>query len=753
MKKYHLLFLFIFVFNYSFSQNNKLWKAYYSYNYIKAISETDSGIVAASENALFTKNYGNEELNTINTLDGLSGSSISALYHSKKTKYTIIGYTTGLIQIADSKGVFNIVDIQNKVGILPTKKIINNFNEYENKLYIATGFGISVFDLQKLQFIDTYFIGDNGAEIEILETTIVNKWLYAVTKSNGIKKIRFDDSAILDYKNWTQVHSGSWMGIVNFNNIATAFTFWDNVIATFDGENVAIVGNVDSKIVNTSATTDYLVVTTTNSVTVYDTSFKIKNQVKAVGDLIYTDAIISNNQLYIGTQTEGVIQTSILDASTSIKIKPDGPIRNTIFAIKSTPSKLWAVYGDYNDEYDPYPLDSYGISSLTYRKGWEEIPYENLFEAKSIVRIIADPKDENHLYFSSHFSGLLEMKNNVFTTIYNTTNSDLETLGDPLKDNDIRIHGSAFDEQGNLWVTNAFLKNGLKKMDPTAKWESFQIDKSAPFQTSYSTLIIDKNNTKWIASNKDGVIGYNEKLAISLKSITTDNNLPSNDVRAIAIDNTNQLWIGTNRGLRILPSIDQFTTSNNLKTNNIVILDDGLGQELLFEQFITDIIVDGANRKWIATADSGLFYLSSNGQQTIYHFTDSDSPLPSNGIKDLELNKDTGELFIVTDKGMVSFFTNVTDSNPSLDNVLVYPNPVRPDYTGMITVGGLIDKANIKITDITGSLVFQATAEGGSVQWDGTAFGQYKVATGVYLVFVVTEDGNETQAKKIMIVR
>ncbi len=148
------------------------------------------------------------------------------------------------------------------------------------------------------------------------------------------------------------------------------------------------------------------------------------------------------------------------------------------------------------------------------------------------------------------------------------------------------------------------------------------------------------------------------KVIIRSKKITfgpDTGNLPTSDVRAIAIDNRNQLWIGTTKGLRVLSNVSNFQTENQLTTNSIIILEDNLAQELLYEQFITDIVVDGTNNKWIGTADSGLFLVSPNGQETLYHLTINNSPLPSNVINDIDINSSTGEVFIATDKGLVSF--------------------------------------------------------------------------------------------------
>jgi hypothetical protein len=232
-----------------------------------------------------------------------------------------------------------------------------------------------------------------------------------------------------------------------------------------------------------------------------------------------------------------------------------------------------------------------------------------------------------------------------------------------------------------------------------------------------------------------------------------DEGYPFTDTRAIAIDNRNQLWIGSVGGLRVLSNVNQFNSPDDLVSRPIIFVEDDLPQELLANQFITDIAVDGANNKWIGTADAGVFLLSPNGQETLQRFTVNNSPLPSNFINDIAINGKTGEVFFATDKGMVSFKGTSTKGNDNLNNVIVYPNPVRPGFTGTVKITGLLDKANVKITDISGNLVFEQISAGGTIEWDTTAFGKYKVASGVYMIFITSEDATETKVSKVMIIR
>ncbi len=268
-------------------------------------------------------------------------------------------------------------------------------------------------------------------------------------------------------------------------------------------------------------------------------------------------------------------------------------------------------------------------------------------------------------------------------------------------------------------------------------------------------MLVDRNNTKWFATYLNGVVGFNENGPI-YKKVTVgaeSGNLPVRDVRTIAIDKNNQMWIGTRAGLRVMP-VDAFITQDQPTANPIIILDvDGVPQELLYEQFIKDIAVDGANNKWIGTADAGVFLLSPNGQETLAYFTQQNSPLPSNTINDIEINPNTGEVFIATDKGMVSYGGVATAAKGDLSDVFVYPNPVRPGFAGTVKITNLTDNAMVKIADVAGNLVHEARSVGGTVEWDTTAFGKYKVASGVYMIFIATDDGMETKVKKVMIVR
>ena len=760
MKKCFLWFL-ILIFQISFAQQNINWKGYFSYNKIKDVSEATSKIYAAAENALFTKNLNTNEIKTINTIDGLSGQTISAIYHSDTFNKTMVGYEDGLlIVINDVDGsMLNVVDIINK-SIPSNIKRVNHFMEYNGIVYISCDFGIVQYKLATLEFGDTYFIGPNGQEIKVYQTTIFNNEIYAVTQYNGIRKAAVTNPNLNDFSQWLVFDSGYWNGLVTFNNQLIGMNT-NNIVYKYNGAFFQQIGNLGQLGSDIRATANYLVVTSLNKVLVFNQSL---SQIIAIQStqitsipVTFSCATVVNETIFIGTNENGIVSSPISTPTNFEFIMPNGPQLNNMFSINSSSSNLWAVYGGYSGDYNPYTYigfspTQFGISKYNEANGWLNIPNTNVLDAKALVRIAVNPNDETMVYTASYFSGLLKIENDIPTTLLNSSNSSLEGgIGN------CRINSTTFDKSGNLWMTNSRIKNGLKVLKSDGQWQSYDMEGILDNYSNndFCKIAIDKSGTKWIASYKNGVVAFNETNNV-FKKISEGNdlgNLPSTDVRAIAVDNRNQVWIGTTRGLRVLPSTGSYNSEDQMKANAIIILEDGLAQELLYEQFITDIAVNGSNQKWIATADSGVFLFSSNGQETIYHFTKDNSPLPSNVVNDIEINETTGEIFFATERGLVSFKGTATKPAENLDAVYVYPNPVRPNFDGTVKVAGLISKANVKITDIEGNLVYETTSEGGTIEWDTTAFGKYKVASGVYMIFIAAEDASVTAVKKVMIIR
>jgi ligand-binding sensor domain-containing protein len=762
-----LLFLLCFFTSYS-QNNNQLWRSFFSYNSIRDISQSDHRIYAGAESAMFSKNVLTNELRTITSVNGLKTETITAIYHSPGYNKTLIGNQNGLLLVINpDNSIVTKIDIIQEATVPPNKKKINHIYEYQGKVYIGCDFGIAVFNLATMEFGDTFYLGPSGSEIPVIQTAVYNGTIYAATLTNGLRIASINNPNLNDYTQWTEIVSGPFEGVTSFNGSL----FWAQYGSVVKDGSTFFV-SMPSQIVDLREANGYLIVMSKERVNVYNSQFVQIAQVNLIPDeeVTFTCATVVTQKLFIGTDEKGVFSTP-LDFIQFENITPDGPLRNNVFSIEKSPAALWAVFGGYSAYYEPN-YSRYGISRFT-EQGWIHIPYEEFEDLNqnenggifSLSDITINPNNQREVWISSFHSGLLKIVNGEPVDFFDHENTNegssegLTSLIDPgfPSFRSIRVIGPAYDRQGNLWMMNTRVAKPLKVLKPGGDWDSYSLTEAIGnnyFGVEYDKMVIDKNGTKWIPSSNKGVIAFNEAFGPKILQIAEgDGNLPANGVRSLAIDNNNQLWIGTIRGLRVLTGVDRFLTEDELTTRSIIIMDDGLAQELMYEQTITDIVVDGANNKWIATGSAGAFLVSPNGQQTLFHFTRDNSPLPSNTINDIVVDPETGEVFFATDKGMVSYQGTSTKAEDNLDKVYVFPNPVRPDFYGEVNISGLMDNVNVKITDIEGNLVYETTSEGGTVLWDTTAFGKHRVASGVYMIFIASEDGTKTKVKKVMIIR
>ena len=761
--KIKTLIYILFVTQFSLGQqSNQMWKGYFSYNEIVDVESASNAVFASTQNALFSQVIASSNLNIYNSITGLKPDVISTIHHSESFNKTFVGNKNGLILIQNPDGsVTTKVDVIEEVPVPPNKKKINDFYEFNGRLYVATDYGISVIDVATSEFITTYFIGTAGEETEVLQTTVLNNEIYAVTRSFGIRKANINNPNLFDFSQWQTFDTNFWSGIVTFNNQLVA-TNTNARTYSYNGASFQEILNHNQIGLKLKTNGNELIITTQNNIYVLGQSFNIMAHITQIPDLNvkFTAATVVDEFIYVGTEKNGLFSTPITNPTVFTAMSPNGPLQNYAFRVKKGKNKLWMVHGDYSQQFNPYPLDDLGISTYTTDNSWQILPYQDLLGAKSLSDIAINPSRPNEVFVTSYFSGMLKFQGEEVELLNNTNTgpNGLESLvlsGNPSYI-DIRINSPAFDKEGNLWVTNGLVDRGIKVLRANGQWQSFDLTGiTANLATGrYNSMAIDKNSTKWIAAYNDGVVAFNENYSNKFIVINQENaDIPAPVVNCLAIDNRNQLWIGTMAGLRVLSSIDRFITETELDVFPIIIQEGDLAQELFYQQPILDIAVDGANRKWVSIADGGVFLVSSNGQQTLYRFDKSNSPLPSNNILDIEIDGVSGEVFFVTDKGMVSFLGTSTKPSDGLGEVYVYPNPVRPNFVGTVKISGLTDKANIKITDIEGNLVYETTSSGGTIEWDTTAFGKYKVASGVYMIFVASEDGLDSTVKKVMIVR
>ena len=738
------------------------WSSFYSYNQITGVVGANDGLVyGLAENSLFSYDPTANEVVPITTVNGLLGDDINTL--SISDNYMMVGYQNGML------GVHNLTDgsvvldnsIDRNITIPGNNKAINSFLLKDQTLYISANYGISSYDFVNNLFIDSYFFGVNNSQIQVNQTALVGTSLYAATEE-GLYKASTDDPNLVLESAWTKIAAGQWKAIGLVNNtllgiVQSAETSICNALIN----DVAVERHRESgTLLWVDVNEDALILSFSNKILSFDADQLVSTLATATGNLSgqkFSSATQLGDNLFIGTSGSGLL---LHNPSETRVVSPSGPLRNEIFDLSVVAENdIWIAHGAFSQSYNPYPLNAYGISRLS-EGSWQNLPYSSLSGTLSIVSVVPNPNDTSQVFACAMHQGLLEINNEVVGTLWNQNNSGLESL-DPIELGEnpnyrsVRVRDVAFDSEGSMWSITSFVAKGLKKRSVDGNWQSVDLLPvlSSPKRAAgYSKLEISPNDEIYFGSSSSGLIGYAEINGTPvLRSIGVAENLPAEDVRSVALDYDDNLWIGTTNGLRVLYGASRMFTQE-ISASTVVLEEGGNVGELLANQNIKAIEVDGNNQKWVATDGAGVFLFAEDGKKTIHHFTKENSPLPTNFIQNLAYDNQSGKIFIATSSGLVAFQGNAFAPSETLKNIEVYPNPIRPRYTGPLTIRGLQADCVVKITDIVGNAVYETTSTGGSVQWDMNSFSGKRVRSGVYLIFVTTKDGMDSSVEKVMII-
>ena len=323
------------------------------------------------------------------------------------------------------------------------------------------------------------------------------------------------------------------------------------------------------------------------------------------------------------------------------------------------------------------------------------------------------------------------------------------------------ISDMKYDDDGNLWVLNKG-QEPLKVFTPEGEQYSFSLGAAAKDKIPYR-LLVDRDGNKWVGVTNVGLIAFNENGTFedtsddelrTLKAAEGSGALPVNVVKGLAEDADGEIWIGTEEGLVVLYSKSNLYDGGfgEYDASKILLEVDGETEKLLGDTHITTIAIDGGNRKWIGTSSSGVFCFSEDGREEIYRFDTENSPLVSNNVLDIKVDQLSGEVYFATDAGLVSFRSDATLADRNFSNVKVFPNPVRPDFYGPITIQGLGYESDVKITDVSGNLVFKGVSNGGTFIWNGETLQGERVHSGVYLVWSGVTTGKGKNVAKILFI-
>ncbi len=776
MKKYFLLSFLIFLLVPVVVQAQTgigQWRTHLPYGEVVDVAVTPGLIYAATPYTLFTYRLKDDKISIFDKVKGLNDFGINKIGYDKKSGHLLVAYSDANIDLIDDEGnVTNIPDIFDKymIGI----KTINNIFFKDQFAYLSCSFGIVVLDMKRHEIKDTYYIGPDGSALDVLDITANDTALFAAT-AKGIYYSNLKASNPADYQQW---HLETRLPVPQQKyNLITSFggkIYANYTSGKFDGDTLYafnghqwdyfLSGN-HSHHFQLNAEGKALLLVNRYWVAAYNKSGKMVFFVnKANTDGIQPLAARGDvkNDVWIGTKQKGLLKTRDQNNQQEL-IKPNGPGSVHVFGLDARGEAVWVVPGGYQSDWSKAYIRD-GVFS--FRDGqWKTFNNNNTPAFDSItdpVCVKVDPANTQTVYVGTFQEGILKFENQKLTTVYSRDNSSLQ----PWRSNPnlVLVSGLDFDSKHNLWVANSGAPRLLSVLKNDGSWKSFNLGASLS-GIDVGSLMVDKNNNIWIKKRNNGmVIVYNYNGTVDnpsddrvkvLNSSRGNGNIQGSIVYSFATDNDGQVWVGTDKGINVFYSPENiFEPGADFDAQQILVPRNdgtGLADILLVTETVTAIAVDGGNRKWVGTRRAGVFLFSPDGLKEIHHFTSENSPLLSNNITGITIDKN-GEVFIGTIKGLVSYRGTATPGNDTYSDVYAYPNPVRQNYTGLIAIKGLVTDASVKITDSYGNLVYETKAEGGQAVWDGYTFNHVHVSTGVYLVFVTNRDGTKSMVTKILVI-
>lgn len=748
------------------------WQAHMAYANATESAFFNGKVYAISEGSLFSYNPEDGDVLTYDIVNHLSDISISRIVSIPSEKKLLIVYDNGNIDLMNNEDeIYNITDLKN--ANLPDCTV-NGINVIGRKAYLSTNFGIAIVDVHKREIEVTYKF-----DKKIHSTAVSEKYIFAAIPNDGLYRGVLT-SNLLDMDNWTRLSTNTIDKLVFFNNILYA-TIPGQGIVTVNLENGTIDPILKGTFTHFSNVNNELAAVATNKKLYL---LKKPTEYRTVDTGIDISHISYGNSTYwVSTTSQNLsgykIESNALKQTVS-PISINAPKYNLFYRMFMQNGKLYSCGGGIflAPYYNP------GAIQVMDENG-EWCTFDNVNPATQgggkfmdVTSIAVDPQDDNHLFAStagwggnSAIGGVYEFQNGEYVERYTPQNSTVQAVkGSP---NVLFPDGLKYDADGNLWILCGAAEKGISIYTKEKKWVSISHKDLNEKYTLRGTLF-DQRGWMWCVSphyNDGGIyiLDYNGTLETTSDDRTAYINTFYNQdgdkkevsqIYCAIEDREGAIWIGTDDGPWIINNPAQILNEKSGSmtiTHTKIPRNDGtnLADYLLTGATVISMAVDGANRKWIGTEKNGVFLLSADGTEEIHHFTTKNSPLPSNEVQSIYINEKTGLVYIGTNKGLVSYQSDATQAQEAFSESLVraYPNPVRPDYQGYISITGLMANSQVKITDSYGNLIHEGISTGGMFTWNGRNSKGERAASGVYHVLATDEKGEEGIATKIVIIK
>lgn len=772
MIKRIILLQFILIFSFFAKASVGDWTLYPAYHNVTHCEITGNKVYVLASGALFSFNTKDNEVMTYDKLNCLSDIDITHISYCDYINALVIIYSNANIDILyDDESIYNITDFKNSDVV---NKNINDISIKDKFAYLSTEFGVVVLDLEKLEIKNTYSTGHNTLCTYLFKDKLYTGTTDGLFKCDTVKNM-------LDKNNWENINTDKIDALCGLDD-KLYILIKDNGIYTIDTDTYELTKKVNKNgaAYNTIYTVkDEIIATSSDKVTIIDkdgvtTTYNTSNSnyITKKGDDFW------NCKGYKGFYKSRIENNTVNDIL-EIAI-PDSPIRNYCEFMKFTKdNKLLVAGGNINY----FGITFYDGTLMEYDlndRKWFNFPEEKIkditkLKYQNICSVDEDPTEPGHYFASSFGHGLFEFRNGEFVQHYDFKNSILESAVPSSKNsqNYVRIPTAIFDKEGNLWCINTTnIKDIVKVRKKNGEWVSLNY-KEIEYQEVMVYPMIDSRGWLWITSlsASNGNAGL---FCAKLKDTPFDSSddetkkwfdrFTNQDgttyeiykTHSIREDKNGWLWVGTDKGIFIIDNPEEFFKNGVFKQIKVPRNDGtGLADYLMNGIYIKAMDIDADNRKWIGTLDNGVFLISEDGQETIHHFTTDNSPIPSNYIESIAVNHYTGEVFIGTDKGIASYKSDAIRPEEKLERSTIhaYPNPVRSNYNGIISVVGLTDDCNVKIVDGSGYLIDEGISKGGMYTWNGRNKKGEKVSSGVYHVLLYDKNGKEGEVTKIVVTK
>ena len=758
------------------------WREHFPYREAVSADAGDGNIYVATDAAMFAYTPTSGEIDRLTKANALSDLGIRTVRWSVPVRVLVVGYENGNLDIIGNGRTVNLSDIK-RSNILGDKSIYSIETEGE-LAYVCTGFGIVVIDLVRTEVRDTWFIGPNGAQLQVNDLVFQQDSIYAVTESgiytayrNAPNLAAFDSwHKRLDINNangpFTEVERFGTGLLVNYRNNADPSA---DTLYQWDGQWTPVPQFFGVRTESLSVSADQKVaVATPGDVRWTDGAFVSLGYLSDVGGGALRPSMVrwvDGGELLIADLNNGLLR--VVGQGVLPPVFPNGPKTSSAVRMDMRRGALYvatgAVEGNWASSYRKEGVFHYVDDTWLFTDRTNSplmTTGANTFggEVMDILDVAVDPDDPDHAFATSYDEGLLEFRGRQLVEIHNADNSSLEVNSNFGSENKIEAAGVAYDDDGNLWITNSNCQNPITVRLKNGTWKSFNPGTILNNNRLLGDILPTEDGYKWIIRPRgQGLLVFNDGGTITdasddqYKVVTTfegSGGLPVLDVLSVAEDLDGEIWVGTGKGIAVFYNADAIFTNSNWDAQQILIEQDGNVQILLETEAVSAILVDGANRKWMGTQSSGVFLVSADGTEQIHHFTAENSPLPSNTIISMTMDERTGEVFFGTDKGIMSYRSDAPMGGTTAECSTVFPNPVREDHTGPIAITGLVRDSDVRITDIGGNIVYSTTSLGGQAIWPGTNYNGERVSTGVYMVFSVdAATGTAKCSTKVLVIR